>query len=115
MSEALRTFQDDRNHPESVAAMVPVPERAELVRAAAAASVDLDSMFDGAGEVAETDTDPDHAAAGWYADPSGTPAMLRYWNGRRWTDHHHRIPGDNDVCDPDANSSRRRARGGGIR
>ncbi|MGB1505165.1 MAG: M48 family metalloprotease [Acidimicrobiales bacterium] len=115
VSEALRTFQDDRNHPESVAAMVPIPERAELVRAAAAASVDLDSMFDGAGEIAETDTDPDHAAAGWYADPSGTPAMLRYWNGRHWTDHHHRIPGDNDVCDPDASSGRRTARGGGIR
>lgn len=24
--------------------------------------------------------------AGWYADPSGDAAKLRYWNGERWTD-----------------------------
>ena len=115
VSEALRTFQDDRNHPESVAAMVETPGRAKLVNDAAAASVDLDAIFAGAGEVADTDPDPDHAAAGWYADPSGTPATLRYWNGKDWTDHYHQIPGDNDVRDPDARSTRRRGRRGGVR
>lgn len=24
--------------------------------------------------------------AGWYADPSGDAAKLRYWNGEQWTD-----------------------------
>lgn len=24
--------------------------------------------------------------AGWYPDPTGDPAKLRYWNGRQWTD-----------------------------
>lgn len=27
------------------------------------------------------------APAGWYADPAGTPRTVRYWDGRRWTDH----------------------------
>ena len=27
------------------------------------------------------------AAPGWYADPSGIPAALRYWDGTRWTNH----------------------------
>jgi heat shock protein HtpX len=25
--------------------------------------------------------------AGWYADPAGTARLVRYWDGRRWTDH----------------------------
>ena len=95
--------------------MVETPGRAKLVNDAAAASVDLDAIFAGAGEVADTDSDPDHAAAGWYVDPSGTPATLRYWNGKDWTDHYHQIPGDNDVRDPDARSTRRRGRRGGVR
>jgi hypothetical protein len=28
-----------------------------------------------------------NAAAGWYADPSGVPGQLRWWDGSRWTDH----------------------------
>ena len=27
------------------------------------------------------------AAAGWYPDPSGQPGVIRYWDGRRWTEH----------------------------
>ncbi len=26
---------------------------------------------------------------GWYPDPQGPPARLRYWDGVRWTDHRH--------------------------
>jgi hypothetical protein len=25
--------------------------------------------------------------AGWYADPHGTPNLLRYWDGSQWTEH----------------------------
>ena len=25
--------------------------------------------------------------AGWYADPTGTPNLLRYWDGTQWTGH----------------------------
>lgn len=27
--------------------------------------------------------------AGWYADPQGTPNLLRYWDGAQWTEHTH--------------------------
>ncbi|MFC0602845.1 phospholipid scramblase-related protein [Streptomyces palmae] len=27
--------------------------------------------------------------AGWYADPQGTPNLLRYWDGAQWTPHTH--------------------------
>ncbi|KUJ69657.1 scramblase [Streptomyces albus subsp. albus] len=27
--------------------------------------------------------------AGWYADPQGTPNLLRYWDGAQWTQHTH--------------------------
>ena len=67
VSEALRTMQDDRNHPESVAAMVETPGRTALFEGAAARSVDLDSIFAGAGEVADEDDDPDTPG------PVGTP------------------------------------------
>lgn len=115
VSEALRTHQDDRNHPESIAAAVETPGHARLVDQAAAASVDLDAVFAGAGEVASRDDDPDHAPAGWYADPAGAPATLRYWNGAAWTEHFHRIPGDNDLRDPDSRSGRRRHRRARVR
>jgi len=115
VSEALRTMQDDRTSPESVAAAVESPGHRSLVDNAAASSVDLEAVFAGVGEVAESDGDPDHARAGWYADPSGTPATLRYWNGSDWTDHYHQIPGDNDLRDPEAQGRGRRRRGFGSR
>ena len=88
-----------------MAAKQPLPSLvavAALFEGAAARSVDLDSVFAGAGEVADGDDDPDHARAGWYADPSAEPATLRYWNGSDWTDHVHKIPGGNDLCDSGA-------------
>lgn len=30
--------------------------------------------------------------AGWYPDPSGDPATLRYWNGEQWTDDYTKAP-----------------------
>jgi heat shock protein HtpX len=114
VSEALRTMQDDRGNPEHATAQVS-PMRSSLVGEAAASSVDLAAVFAGAGEMADSDDDPDHAVAGWYADPSGTPATLRYWNGRTWTNHVHEIPGSNPLTDPAARGhagpSRRGRRG----
>ena len=46
-------------------------------------------------QVAADDDNPDHAPAGWYADPSEEPGLLRYWDGSDWTDHQHRIPDHN--------------------
>jgi len=109
VSEALRTMQDDRNHPESLAAAVEIPGHETLFANALAAGTDLDQALAGAGEVAPSDDDPDHGRAGWYADPAGAPATLRYWDGRSWTQHYHQIPGSNDLRDPDAR--RRRGRG----
>jgi len=107
VSEALRTMQDDRTDPERASAAV-ASGTMSLTGDDAASSVDLAAVFAGAGEIADTDDDPDHAAAGWYADPSGAPATLRYWSGRAWTDHTHQIPGDNPLTDPAARSSARR-------
>lgn len=28
-----------------------------------------------------------NVSAGWYPDPHGTPRLLRYWDGSRWTEH----------------------------
>lgn len=28
-----------------------------------------------------------NVSAGWYPDPHGTPQLLRYWDGSRWTEH----------------------------
>ncbi len=105
VSEALRTMQDDRADPEHASAAA-APGAMSLAGDNAAASVDLAAVFAGAGEVADSDDDPDHAAAGWYADPSGAPATLRYWNGRTWTDHTHQIPGSNPLTDPAARPTR---------
>ena len=92
-----------------------LPGTVHSSKTAAASSVDLEAVFAGVGGVAENDGDPDHARAGWYADPSGTPATLRYWNGSNWTDHYHQIPGDNDLRDPEAQGRGRRRRGFGSR
>ena len=27
--------------------------------------------------------------SGWYPDPYGTPALLRWWDGSAWTHHTH--------------------------
>ncbi len=108
VSEALRTMQDDRGNPEQAATQVN-PMSSSLVGGAAASSVDLAAVFAGAGEIADSDDDPDHAVAGWYADPSGKPATLRYWNGRTWTNHVHEIPGSNPLTDPAARGRAGRA------
>ncbi len=113
VAEALRTFQDDRSNPDQVAAAQATPAGTHASLAggpgeSAARSVDFEAIFGGAGEVAESDDDPSHAAAGWYADPSGQAGMLRYWDGRAWTEHVHHIPGHNTLAP--ANARRRTAR-----
>jgi len=103
VAESLRTMQDDRRHPDgamSLAGSRPVTAGSAL------ASVDLAEIFPDMGEVAENDDDPDHAPAGWYADPSGEPGTLRYWNGAGWTDHRHRIPDRNPLAPAHARRSR---------
>jgi hypothetical protein len=32
-------------------------------------------------------TTQSNTPAGWYADPAGTPNLLRYWDGAQWTEH----------------------------
>ncbi len=108
VAEAIRTFQDDRTKPDQVAA-AQAGVATSLAGEAAARSVDFDAIFGGAGEVADSDDDPTHAAAGWYADPSGAGGMLRYWDGAAWTQHFHEIPDRNILAPPDA---RRRPRRG---
>jgi len=61
----------------------------------ASASVDMNAIFGGSGEIAYSDPDPLHPPSGWYAEPSGAPGVLRYWDGSAWTDHRHEIPGRN--------------------
>lgn len=34
-------------------------------------------------------TTQSNTPAGWYADPHGTPNLLRWWDGARWTEHTH--------------------------
>lgn len=34
-------------------------------------------------------TTQSNTPAGWYADPHGTPDLLRWWDGSRWTEHTH--------------------------
>ena len=74
--------------PADVAAMaapvptVEAPAEPAPRRRSAADDVNLDaepSQISGAG-----------APAGWYADPSGVPGALRYWDGRGWTDNLHK-------------------------
>ncbi len=105
VAASLRTYQDERQHTSAGTG------------ASALSSLDVTALFPGMGEVADSDDDPTHPAAGWYADPSGTPGRLRYWDGGEWTDHHHEIPDANPLVPADARSSRlarpphRRARG----
>jgi hypothetical protein len=40
------------------------------------------------------------AAAGWYADPSGVPGQLRWWDGARWTEHVTADPTATTVTEP---------------
>jgi uncharacterized protein YxjI len=34
-------------------------------------------------------TTQSNTPAGWYADPHGTPNLLRWWDGSQWTEHTH--------------------------
>ena len=107
VAESLRTMQDDRTVPSAVP-----PSGAGLAATGdfspAAMSVDLDTIFGGAGEVAE---DVGVGAAGWYADPGGEPGLLRYWDGREWTDHMHAIPEQNRLTPSGARRHQRRSPG----
>ena len=41
--------------------------------------------------------------AGWYPDPEGTE--LRWWDGRRWTDHRHAVSGGQTSAPTDASTA----------
>ena len=93
------------------AADVAEPEREVTQVAPVAAAIDITQTLP-AHEAASTAEEPAEAVdtataassvpAGWYADPSGEPATLRYWNGSDWTEHVHTIPGGNDLCESGA-------------
>jgi len=121
VAEAIRTYQDDRPSPDHVTA-ARAGTTASLAGDAAARSVDFEMIFGDAGEVADSDDDPTHAAAGWYADPGGAPGTLRYWDGAAWTQHFHQIPDSNILAPHGAHrdnarraTSRRRGRRSGPR
>ena len=112
VAESLRTYQSERS---AVAAAGAPAAAAGLVgsEAIAASTIDVEAVFGGMGEVAADDDDPTHARAGWYADPGGDPARLRYWNGREWTDHWHEIPDQNRPTPPGSRPRRRTNRRSG--
>jgi heat shock protein HtpX len=97
VAESLRTFQDDRSHPTAGPATMGLQGGDTAL-----SDVDLAALFPGMGEVAEDTDDPTQPRAGWYADPSGEPGLLRYWDGRGWTDHRHAIPDHNPLAPSDA-------------
>ena len=102
VAESLRTLQDNRVNPETGMAF----DRGSTTSDSALASMDLSGLFPGMGEVAPADDDPSHAPAGWYHDPEVDDGALRYWDGRRWTDHRHDIPDRNMVTPKGSGRSR---------
>ena len=86
------------------------------VRAAAAANVAASPAVaawgPGAGTPAPSEPDgpapaatlapaPAGPAQGWYPDPAGS-TQLRWWDGGRWTEHLHEVPGSAQVDHPEA-------------
>lgn len=48
-------------------------------------------------------------ASGWYPDPSGSTG-LRWWDGERWTDDTHDLPGEDLTPSPSGTVGRRRGK-----
>ena len=82
VSEALRTHQDDRNHPESIAAAVETPGHARLVDQAAAAMEDYAKLH-----VRFADEATRQAEVPWIT-PMGGDSDMGVWMLQYGLDHH---------------------------
>ncbi len=101
IAESLRTMQESHWDPDP---SVPASRSRRPISGGgytpASASVDMQAIFGGAGEVAHSDADPTHPPAGWYAEPNNSDGVLRYWDGSAWTEHRHVIPDRNRLRPP---------------
>jgi hypothetical protein len=77
VADLERRHQRRETDPETFQPAQPAP----VDTTTAAASMDLDHLGQHASAAAT------HAQSGWYTDPGSDAALLRYWDGKKWTNY----------------------------